>query len=212
MVNFPDLQYSQMYKFARNNASGIITQIPNIGYWQAGTTTMLNSLDGTPGWNLKPTQAQGGDDSTTFFDLVYGNKAGSSLSNNFIYNGPLAPYLSGIYGVANTGMTVPLWDATLSLEGQTLNTRLINVALVSDTTSTGWPGWPNTTSIKNGNVGRSLNVPNPTWHCVTITDIPKDASCIRIFQDRYTGAGNPPNDNYAIASVGITFSGTYKAS
>ena len=109
-------------------------------------------------------------------------------------------------------MTVPLWDAALSLEVQTLATRLVNVALVSDTTSSGYAGHPITTHFKHGNVSRSLNVPNPTWHCVTITDIPPAATKVRIFQDRYTGGGTPPHDNYAIASVKCSFSGTYNSS
>ena len=207
MVEYADLLISPLYLFAREQNT--ISEIPVSRYWHAGTTSALNLLSTAPGWNVVPTIGQGGDGIHTAYHLTYGSQVGTSASANFIYTGTNTN-LSGIYGAARNNNTA-LWDPTISLATQTLSTRNNNVNLVN-ASSPGYPGYPIPTDIKQGNVSRDINIPDPNWIKVTINKIPKNTACVRIFQDRYTGGGNPPNDNYAIASVKVTFSGTYNSS
>jgi len=206
MVEYEDLLNSPLYLFAREQNT--ISQIPVSRYWHAGTTSVMSLLSTSSGWNVVPTTGQGGDGIHTAYDLTYGSQVGTTASANFIYTGT-NPNLSGIYGAARNNTA--LWDPTISLVAQTLSTRNNNVNLVN-ASSPGYPGYPIPTDIKHGNVSRDINIPDPNWIKVTINKIPKNTACVRIFQDRYTGGGNPPNDNYAIASVKVTFSGTYNSS
>lgn len=211
MVEYADLLKSPLYLFAREQ-TGTISEIPVSRYWHAGTTATLSDLKAgalNVGWNKIPTSIEGGDGVNTAYDLTYGSQVGTIESNHFIYTGS-NPNLSGIYGAARDG--VALWDTASSLIGQPSNNRQANVDLVSTHSSTGYPGYPIPGDIKNGNVGRDINTPDPNWVKVTINNIPQATEYVRIIQDRYTGGGTPPNDNYAIASVKVTFSGTYNSS
>ena len=204
MVSYNTLQNSPMYKYMRDIISGNTSPIIPVSlYWHAGTTTVLSTLSSSSGWNTKPSIAQGGDGINTLYDLVYG----SAISNSFIYNGPSTNLLSGIYGAASNGIS--LWDNALSLKDQTLANRIINSGLVQ--TGLYNPSHSILTNIKHGGVDRLLNTPDPAWTTKTISNIPKNTSKVRIFQDRYTGGGgSSPNDNYAIGSIKVTFTGKYK--
>jgi hypothetical protein len=218
MVDYDDLSHSPLYKFAIGNGtsfSGNITQLPVSQYWHAGAGTIggtpLSDIETKPGWNtLQPDYGN-----LTTYALTYGNDSTSALGKSFVYNAPIQNQnLSGIYGAARTinGLlpTDILWEETKSLIEQPSVNRNKNVSLVADDSSSAYPG--NSISFRNGNVGRNMNIPDPNWVKVTIDNIPKEATKVRIFQDRYTGGGTPPHDNYAIASVKCSFSGTYKAS
>lgn len=202
-VTYATLQNSPMYLYMRDHMNTPANHcIPVSPYWHQGTSTVLNTLSSASGWNSIPTIAQGGDGINTFYDLVYG----SAISNSFIYNGPNSDELSGIYGAADNGIS-PLWDNSLALDSQTTATYNTNASLVPNANSK-----YNSTSIissKHGNQGRSLNLPSGDWQSKTI-NIPEGCVTMRIFQDRYTSGGNSnPNDNYAIGSIKINFTGTY---
>ena len=216
MVDYDDLSHSPLYTFAIGQGqsfSGNITQIPSSQYWHAGAGTIggtpLSDLETKPGWNTP--QPDYGGHST--YALTYGNASTLAVGKSFVYNAN-NPNLSGIYGAARTinGLSTKLWDETKSLIEQPSFNRNQNVSLVSDVSSSAYPGHPILGSIRYGNVGRNMNIPDPNWVKVTIDNIPKEATKVRIFQDRYTGGGTPPHDNYAIGSVKITLTGTYKAS
>lgn len=202
-VTYETLQNSPMYKFARDNfPSSAFSLFPTSSHYNNHTTTVISTLGGvsTPGWSMIPNVAQGGDNNTTFYDLVYG----AARSNTFIYDGPSSNLLSGIYGAADNNTA--LWDPNLTLETQTAATYIANAALVPDTTSRFSPA--SVILALHGTVGRALNVPPSDWVSKTI-NIPTNCVTLRIFQDRYTTGGNPPNDNYAIGSIKVNYSGTY---
>jgi hypothetical protein len=216
MVEYKTLRSSSLYKTALYY--GQLKHFPCSAHYALGTDpkylSSISNLKFKAGWNdgvdittgLKSTNAP------AVHDLVYGSKRTTSYIRD-----SLDAKAGGIFGnsnispieivSSNTPIFVPgIWNLNYSFKDQPLLNRTVNALL------TGNPGNFLSSDPRYGSLHRDTNIPPPGWQTITISDIPPDAKYVRIFQDRYTGGGgtNTPHDNYCIASVSGTFTGTYQ--